>query len=81
MLGWVQCGFYKKCTGTRYAALVFLHMMDLRVTWCIPVHPDRETSTHYFSCSVGPGAVSIKSASGHLTRNGVVCIQRDLRVM
>jgi hypothetical protein len=27
MLGWVQCGFYKKRTGTRYAALVFLHIM------------------------------------------------------
>jgi hypothetical protein len=25
MLGWGQCGFQKKCTGTRYPELVFLH--------------------------------------------------------
>jgi hypothetical protein len=27
MLGWVQCGFHKKCTGTRYAKLLFLHLL------------------------------------------------------
>jgi hypothetical protein len=25
MLMWAQCGFYKKCGGTRYTELVFLH--------------------------------------------------------
>jgi hypothetical protein len=25
MLGWARCSFHKKCTGTRYAELVFLH--------------------------------------------------------
>jgi hypothetical protein len=25
MLAWALCGFHKKCTGTRYAKLVFLH--------------------------------------------------------
>jgi hypothetical protein len=25
MLGWARCGFYKKCTETRYAELLCLH--------------------------------------------------------
>jgi hypothetical protein len=25
MLGWVRCGFHKKCNGTRYVKPVFLH--------------------------------------------------------
>jgi hypothetical protein len=25
MLGWYRYGFYKKCAGTRYGELVFLH--------------------------------------------------------
>jgi hypothetical protein len=27
VLGWDWCGFHKKCAGTRYAELVFLHPM------------------------------------------------------
>jgi hypothetical protein len=27
MHGWAQYGFYKKCVGTRYAELVFLHLL------------------------------------------------------
>jgi hypothetical protein len=26
MLGWVRCGFHKKCTRTRYTKFVFLHL-------------------------------------------------------
>jgi hypothetical protein len=36
------------------------------------VHSDAtgsETSTHYFSCSSGPGVVSIKNAPRHITLN------------
>jgi hypothetical protein len=47
---------------------------------CIPVHTGHETSTHYFSCSGGPIAVSIKSAPGHVTPNLCFCIRWDLRV-
>jgi hypothetical protein len=31
ILGWDQYGFNKKCDGTRYAKVVFLHPLDLRV--------------------------------------------------
>jgi hypothetical protein len=35
---------------------------------------------HYFSCSGGPGTVSIKSAPGHITPNMCFCILWDLWV-
>jgi hypothetical protein len=35
---------------------------------------------HYFSCSGGPSAVSIKIASGHITPNLCFCIRWYLRV-
>jgi hypothetical protein len=44
--------------------LCFCIWWYLRVTQNIPVHLGHETSTHYFLCSRGPGAVSIKSARG-----------------
>jgi hypothetical protein len=28
MLGWAHCGFYKKCAGTHYTELVFLHQVE-----------------------------------------------------
>jgi hypothetical protein len=61
MLGWARCSFHKKYAKARYTELLFLHPMGLRVTKCILMCLVRETSTHYFSCSGGPGAVSIKS--------------------
>jgi hypothetical protein len=37
-----------------------------------------KTSTHYFSYSSKPEAVSIKSASGHIMPNLCFCIQWDM---
>jgi hypothetical protein len=33
------------------------------------MHPGHETLMYYFSCLGGPGAVPIKSASGHVISN------------
>jgi hypothetical protein len=66
MLGWARCGLHKKHAGECYAKLLFLHPVGS--TGHI-VHPVHDTSTHYFSCSGGPNAVSIKSALGHITLN------------
>jgi hypothetical protein len=38
-------------------------------------------STHWFSCSGGPGADSTKSALEHVTTNMCFCIRWDLWVM
>jgi hypothetical protein len=79
MLGWARCGFHKKCTGTRYAELVFFASGGIGHV----VHSGasgRRISTHYFSCSSGPGAVSIKSVLGHITLNLCVCIRWNLWV-
>jgi hypothetical protein len=42
------------------------------------VHPGHETSTHNFSCSGGPGAVSTKSALGHVKPNLILHPVRSL---
>jgi hypothetical protein len=44
------------------------------------MHPVRETSMHYFSCSGGTGRDLTKSASGHITSNLCSCIQWDTQV-
>jgi hypothetical protein len=64
-----------KSTRTHYTKLVFLPPMGLRVTKCILVRPGPEMSMHYFSCSGGPDAISIKSVSGHVTPNLCFCIR------
>jgi hypothetical protein len=59
MLGWPRCGFQKNAPGHVMLNLCFCIWWELWVTQCIPVHPDREMSTHYFSCSSGLVATSI----------------------
>jgi hypothetical protein len=44
------------------------------------VHPGREISMHYFSCSGGPGMVFIKTVLGHIMPNLCFCIWWDLWV-
>jgi hypothetical protein len=64
----------KSVSGHLTPKLCFCFQSDLRVTYRIPVHLSRATSTHYFSCVGGPGAVSIKSVLGHLTPDLCLCI-------
>jgi hypothetical protein len=73
MLGWDWCGFHKKSVGTSYVKLVFLHSMGY--VCHIVVHPGRETSIHYFSCSCGTSVDSTNSAPGHVTPN--LCFASD----
>jgi hypothetical protein len=80
ILGWDRCVFHIKHPGTHYSELVFLHPVGSVGHVVILVHPGREMSTHYFSCSSGRGAVSIKSSPGHVTWNLCFCIRWDLRV-
>jgi hypothetical protein len=42
----------KSAPGHITSNLCFCIRCDMRITWCIPVHPGCETSTHYFSCSL-----------------------------
>jgi hypothetical protein len=70
--------FEKKRFGTRDVELVFFdtlgsvgHIVHSGVS-------GSETLTYYFSRSGGPGAVSIKSASRHVTLKLCYCIHWDL---
>jgi hypothetical protein len=51
-----------------------LHLLGSAAHVVHSVRPGRITLTHYFSCLGGPGAVSIKSALGHVTPNLYFCI-------
>jgi hypothetical protein len=42
----------KSVIGHVTSNLCFCIWCNLQITWCIPVHPRRETSMHYFSCSL-----------------------------
>jgi hypothetical protein len=69
MLQWDRYGFGKKaCRDTLHRHMCFCIRRDLPVTWGIRVSPRRKISSHYFSCSGGPGAVYIKSVPGHVTQ-------------
>jgi hypothetical protein len=67
--------------GTHYTKLVLLNSVgsaghvvhSAPLDWC-------EMLKHYFSCSSGTGAVSIKRASGQVTSNLCFCIRWDMRV-
>jgi hypothetical protein len=80
MLGWNRFGFNKKRAVTCYAKLVFLHPVG-SVGLIVHSHASgRETSTHYFSCSCGTVADSIKSTLEHVPPNLCFCLLWDLRV-
>jgi hypothetical protein len=58
LIWWARSGFKKSTPGLVTPNMCFSRHFDLRVTLSIPVRPGRETSTHYFSDSGCPGAVS-----------------------
>jgi hypothetical protein len=67
MLWWAQCSFYKKRVGTRYAKIVFLHLVGSAGHI---VHSGARGAPNVgalFSCWGGPGTVSIKIAPGDVT--------------
>jgi hypothetical protein len=72
-------GFDKKRTGTRYAKLVFLHLVGY-AGHVMYSGPFGARNVGAFSCFGGPGAVYIKGASGHATPKLCFCMQWDLRV-
>jgi hypothetical protein len=80
MLRWDGYGFYKKCTATRYAELVFLHPVGCAGNVMHSGASGPWTSTYYVSCSGGTGMDSTKSAPGHVTPNLCFYIRWDLWV-
>jgi hypothetical protein len=74
MLRWDQYRFNKSTLGHVTSNFSFCIRWDLRVAYCIPVHPSHQTPTHYFSCSGGPSTDYLKSASRHITLNLCFCI-------
>jgi hypothetical protein len=67
MIEWTRCDFNKKHTGTHYAEFVFLQPVGSAGHVVHSGMSRHKMSTHYFSWSVGPGVVSMKSVSGHVT--------------
>jgi hypothetical protein len=64
MLEWAWCGFHKRHIGTRYTKVLFLRLVGSAGHVMHSGALRARKSTHYFSCSGGPGAVSIKKRSG-----------------
>jgi hypothetical protein len=80
MLLWARYGFDKKCVGTHYTKVGFLHPVG---STGYVVHygtSGPETLTHYFSCSGGIGTYLTKSAPGHVTSNLCFCIRWEVLV-
>jgi hypothetical protein len=80
MIGWDQYGFDKKRDGTHYAKLLFLLPMGSVGHVVHSVATGAQNIDPLFLCSSGHYAVSIKSASGHVTSNLCFWIRWDLRV-
>jgi hypothetical protein len=69
----------KSTSGHIMLNLCFCIRCDLRVTYCVLMHPGHKTLMHYFSCSGGSGAAATTSVSGHITMNLCFHIRWDLQ--
>jgi hypothetical protein len=76
---WDRYGFDKKRLGTRYAKLVFLHLVGY-AGHVVHSGASGARSVDAFSSSGGPGVVSITSVLGHLTPNLCFHVRLDLWV-
>jgi hypothetical protein len=61
ILWWARCRFHKNRVRTHDAKLVFLHLVVSAGNEVYSGASRDKMSMHYFSCSGGPGAVSIKA--------------------
>jgi hypothetical protein len=66
MLGWDWYGFDKKCTETRYAEHVFLHLVGSAGHVVPSGASGTRTTMHYFYAWVGPIWIRQKNALGHV---------------
>jgi hypothetical protein len=80
LLWWARSGLKKSAPRHVTPNMCFSRQCDLRVTLSILVRSRRETSTHYFSYTSCPGAVSCECVRGHVALNLCFCIRWDLRV-
>jgi hypothetical protein len=70
----------QKCAGTRYAELMFLHLVGSAAHIVHIGALGSEMSTQYFSCSGETSTDRTKSALEHVMSDMCFCIQRDLRL-
>jgi hypothetical protein len=71
MLGWAWCGFNKKCVGTRYVELVFLHRVGSVSHVVHSVASKARNINALFSSSGGTESDSRKSVGDMLCRTCV----------
>jgi hypothetical protein len=80
MLGWDRCSFHKKPVRTRYAQLVFLHLVGSAGHVVHSSGSGAQTFDAPFFILGWAQCGSIKSILGHVMPNLCFCIQWDLWV-